>query len=169
MAFANGVREAGGSRTGVVGLVPCAVGGTKITQWARGTRLYGQLVSRARESVKDGGTIRGVLWYQGESDTVRKEDAEAYKANMKTLITNLRSDLNLPALPVIQVALASGEGKFIETVRSAQLAINLPNVKCVDAKGSPLEPDHLHLTTVSQEHVGLNLAHAFLASFGHML
>jgi len=53
--------------------------------------------------VKDGGTIRAILWYQGESDTVTKEDADAYKGNMETLITNLRNDLNIPSLPVIQV------------------------------------------------------------------
>ncbi|CAK7334163.1 unnamed protein product [Dovyalis caffra] len=170
MAFVDGLR-ANGSRIGgaVVGLVPCAVGGTKISQWARGTRLYNQLVSRAEESVKDGGMIRAILWYQGESDTVRKEDAEAYKGNMERLILDLRSDLNMPSLPVIQVALASGEGKFRETVRKGQLAINLPNVRCVDAKGSRLQTDHLHLTTMSQVHLGLKLAHAFIASFGRML
>ncbi|KAJ6399989.1 hypothetical protein OIU84_015614 [Salix udensis] len=102
MAFVDGLR-ANGSRTGVVGLVPCAAGGTKIRKWARGTRLYRQLVSRAGESVKDGGAIRAILWYQGESDTVTKEDADAYRGNMETLITNLRTDLNEPSLPVIQV------------------------------------------------------------------
>ncbi|KAK9270489.1 hypothetical protein L1049_026069 [Liquidambar formosana] len=134
MAFANAVR-ANGSRAGVVGLVPCAVGGTKISAWARGTQLYGELVRRATESVREGGTIRAILWYQGESDTVRSEDAEAYKGNMERLIVDLRSDLGNPSLLVIQVALASGRGKFIETVRRAQLGITLPNVKCVDAKG----------------------------------
>ncbi|KAJ6872100.1 hypothetical protein NC651_031262 [Populus alba x Populus x berolinensis] len=167
MAFVDGLR-ANGSRIGVVGLVPCAVGGTKIRKWARGTQLYSQLVSRAGASVKDGGTIRAILWYQGESDTVTKEDADAYKGNMETLITNLRADLNIPSLPVIQVALASGEGKFIETVRSSQLAINLPNVKCIDAKGLALQRDNLHLTTMSQVQVGLKLAGAFMDSFGNM-
>ncbi|KAJ6675882.1 ESTERASE putative (DUF303)-RELATED [Salix viminalis] len=167
MAFVDGLR-ANGSRTGVVGLVPCAAGGTKIRKWARGTRLYRQLVSRAGESVKDGGAIRAILWYQGESDTVTKEDADAYRGNMETLITNLRTDLNEPSLPVIQVALASGEGKFIEIVRRSQLAINLPNVKCVDAKGLALQTDNLHLTTMSQVHLGFKLAGAFIDSFGHM-
>lgn len=100
MAFANRVLRAHG---GVLGLVPCAVGGTRIRQWARGTRLYGALVKRAGESLKKGGSIRALLWYQGESDTVKKEDAEAYKGNMETLITNLRSDLNISNLLIIQV------------------------------------------------------------------
>ncbi|XVE70142.1 hypothetical protein DITRI_Ditri10aG0047900 [Diplodiscus trichospermus] len=121
------------SRIGVVGLVPCAVGGTAISKWAKGGRLYDKLVTRANESVKEGGAIRAFLWYQGESDTGTIESAQAYKGRLQKLIQDLRSDLNLPTLPFIQVALASGEGKFVETVRKAQLEINMTNVKCVDA------------------------------------
>lgn len=65
---------------------------------------------------------------------------------------------------VVQVALASGEGQYIEVVRKGQLEINLPNVKCVDAKGLNLKADNLHLTTTSQVQLGLKLANAFLAS-----
>ena len=103
MAFANELIRAGGLRIGTVGLVPCAVGGTRISEWARGSILYNQLVRRASESVRDGGTIQAVLWYQGESDTVRKEDAEAYKTNLEKLVMDLRSDLHLQSLLFIQV------------------------------------------------------------------
>lgn len=103
LVFANEVVRAKGSAIGVVGLVPCAVGGTRIGEWARGTRLYTELVRRASESVKEGGIIRAILWYQGESDTVNKADAERYKGNLERLITDLRSDLHNPNLPVIQV------------------------------------------------------------------
>ncbi|XVF64124.1 hypothetical protein PTKIN_Ptkin09bG0142200 [Pterospermum kingtungense] len=164
MAFANGILTHG-SGIGVVGLVPCAVGGTAISKWAKGSRLYGQLVTRAKESVKDGGAIRAILWYQGESDTGTKTDAEAYKAKLEKLIQNLRSDLNLPTLPFLQVALASGEGEFVETVRKAQVETKVPYVKCVDAKVLPLKADNIHLTTTSEVKVGLMLAHAFLHSF----
>lgn len=61
-----------------------------------------------------------------------------------------------------QVALASGEGNFVDTVRNAQLGISLPNVKCVDARGLALESDHLHLTSESQYRVGVRLAEAFI-------
>lgn len=69
----------------------------------------------------------------------------------------------------MQVALASGEGKFIEKVRHAQLGIRLPNVKCVDAKGLHLKTDKLHLTTVSEVHLGIRLAHAYLSSSTHQI
>ncbi|MFS7995691.1 putative sialate O-acetylesterase domain, SGNH hydrolase superfamily [Helianthus anomalus] len=85
---------------------------------------------------------------------------------MENLIRNVRADLGLPALPVIQVAIASGEGKYIEVVREAQKAIDLPNVVCVDAKGLELKEDHLHLTTTAQVQLGHMLADAYLAHFG---
>ncbi|WCJ35487.1 hypothetical protein M5689_016742 [Euphorbia peplus] len=164
MAFANEVK-AKDRKIGVVGLVPCAVGGTKIRQWGRGMKLYEELVRRANASVRFGGRIRGVLWCQGESDTVRIEDAESYRGKMERFISDLRFDLKLPSLPVIQVAIGAGEGKYVEMVRRAQLGIKLPNVKCIDARGLSLKNDHLHLTTTSQVKLGCMFAHAFLSSF----
>ncbi|KAI5393227.1 probable carbohydrate esterase At4g34215 [Lathyrus oleraceus] len=169
LAFANEIvrMKSGGGRY-VVGLVPCAVGGTRIEEWRKGAHLYNELVKRTIESVKNGGgVIRALIWYQGESDTVREEDAKAYKGRMESFIQNIRSDLKLPNLLVIQVALASGDGKFINMVRNAQLSIKLPNVRCADAKGLLLQRDNLHLTSMSEVHLGIQLAHVYLASPNH--
>lgn len=104
MAFANKIVRSHGSGTGIIGLVPCAVGGTSVNKWGKGSRLYGQLVKRGSEALKDGGgTIGAILWYQGESDTLNKEDAETYEGKVVKLIEDLRLDLNLPSLPFIQV------------------------------------------------------------------
>lgn len=101
MSFSNAVKDS----VGVISLVPCAVGGTAIKEWARGEHLYENMVKRAKFSIHDGGCeIKALLWYQGESDTSSKNDAESYRANMETLIHNIRSDLNLPTLPIIQVS-----------------------------------------------------------------
>ncbi|OVA02062.1 protein of unknown function DUF303 [Macleaya cordata] len=162
MAFANAIRDNKmNSSIGVVGLVPCAIGGTKISEWAQGTHLYNEFVRRSKASLKEGGTIRAILWYQGESDTVIREDADRYGENLKKLIGNMRDDLQLPMLPFIQVALASGQGPFVEVVRKAQLELDLPNVWCVDADGLPLESDSLHLTTQAQVRLGQMLAESF--------
>ncbi|XVE66786.1 hypothetical protein DITRI_Ditri08aG0107200 [Diplodiscus trichospermus] len=160
MSFANTVREKLGNQC--VGMVPCAVGGTAIKEWARGQHLYETMVKRSKESMKSQGEIKALLWYQGESDTLSAHDAEAYKGNMERLIHNVREDLGLPSLPVIQVAIASGDERYIEKVREAQLGIDLPNVVCVDAKGLVLKEDHLHLTTEAQVKLGHMLADAFL-------
>ncbi|XP_020572195.1 probable carbohydrate esterase At4g34215 [Phalaenopsis equestris] len=161
MPFAHAVL-AGGSAPAPLGLVPCAVGGTAISEWGRGRRLYLNLVRRARAAVEKGGILAAVLWYQGESDTVSKVDAEAYGRRMETLVWDLRRDLDEPDLLVIQVALASGEGKYVDIVRKAQKGMKVRNVLCVDADGLQLEPDNLHLTTGAQVTLGQMLADAYL-------
>uniref|UniRef100_A0A803NAJ4 Sialate O-acetylesterase domain-containing protein n=1 Tax=Chenopodium quinoa TaxID=63459 RepID=A0A803NAJ4_CHEQI len=104
IAFANAVESLGGSsKFGFMGLVPCAVGGTKISQWERGTNLYNQLITRAKAATLGGGRTRAVLWYQGEADTVKLEDAKAYRGRMENFISDLRSDLGDPSLLIIQV------------------------------------------------------------------
>ncbi|XP_061958976.1 probable carbohydrate esterase At4g34215 [Populus nigra] len=102
------------------------------------------------------------LWYQGESDTSHIHDAEVYQRNMERLIEDVREDLGLPSLPIIMVAIISGDGKYVEKVREARPGINLPNVVCVDAKGLHLKEDRLQLTAESQVKLGHILADAYL-------
>ncbi|KAL3514444.1 hypothetical protein ACH5RR_027161 [Cinchona calisaya] len=165
MAFANALIQKDSS-IGVIGLVPCAVGGTKISEWGRGSNLYNQLVRRAGAALKGGGIITALLWYQGESDTVVYEDAKLYKMRLERLFRHLRDDLQLPALQVIQVALASGQGAYVDVVRKAQLGVGfaLPNVQTVDAYGLAMEPDSLHLSASAQVQLGEMLADTFLQS-----
>ncbi|KAK9073400.1 hypothetical protein SSX86_007724 [Deinandra increscens subsp. villosa] len=161
MVFASSLLRKDSS-IGVVGLVPCAVGGTNISEWAPGGELYKGLIRRAEAALEGGGKIRGLLWYQGESDTVSREDAESYKNRVQNFFLRVRADLLLPVLPIIQVALASGEGEYVEMVREAQLGMDLVNLRTVDAKGLSLESDGLHLTTPSQVSLGRMLADTFL-------
>lgn len=64
-----------------------------------------------------------------------------------------------------QVAIASGDGKYIEKIREVQKGIDLENVVCVDAKGLELAEDKLHLTTEAQVKLGHMLADAYLTNF----
>lgn len=165
MCFVNSIRERIGEGV-VVGLVPCAVGGTAIKEWARGHHLYDNMIKRAKEAVKDGGgEIKAVLWYQGESDTSSQHDAEAYEGRMETLIRDVREDLGAPSLPIIQVAIASGDAKYMERIRQVQMGMKVPNLVCVEAKGLALKQDHLHLTTEAQVQLGSMLADAYLNHF----
>ncbi|KAL3636073.1 hypothetical protein CASFOL_020620 [Castilleja foliolosa] len=172
MIFANSVLQRD-PNIGVIGLVPCAVGGTSISRWLPGNDLYVKMLSRTQAALNNGGgEIKALLWYQGENDMINEDTANKYKSNLETLLTQLRSDLQLPNLPVIEVALASKgkEGKesfgpYFDVVRSAQLEMPnlLPNVKCVDALGlEVLTVDYLHLTAKAQVKLGKMLAAAFL-------
>ncbi|CAI9115214.1 OLC1v1016056C1 [Oldenlandia corymbosa var. corymbosa] len=89
---------------GHIGLVPCAIGATKISEWERGTINYNRLIDRARFAMKTSGSIRAILWYQGESDTEKKQDAIIYKDKLKKFFTDVRVDLVSPLLPIIQVS-----------------------------------------------------------------
>nr|GFB11481.1 probable carbohydrate esterase At4g34215 [Tanacetum cinerariifolium] len=105
MSFANRVLQRA-PRMGPLGLVPCAVGGprgTKISEWERGGFLYKQLLRRSRVARRGGGVICGILWFQGESDTVNVVDATMYKRRLANLFNNLRTDLRSPLLPIIQI------------------------------------------------------------------
>ncbi|KAL5074723.1 hypothetical protein RYX36_013707 [Vicia faba] len=161
MVFANRVLEKN-MGVGVVGLVPCAIGGSNVSEWEKGKVLYSHMMKRVKGSLRDGGEVRGILWFQGESDTVNLRDAESYQNKVRRFFLDVRSDLQAPLLPIIQVALASGSGPYVEIVRQAQLGIDLLNLKTVDAKGLPLQPDGLHLSTEAQVVLGKMMGDAFL-------
>ncbi|XP_049350970.1 probable carbohydrate esterase At4g34215 [Solanum verrucosum] len=161
MPFANTVLKKDPS-IGVIGLVPCAVGGTSITEWAPGGFLYKNMIKRTKAATRGGGKIRALLWFQGESDAKTLEDAKMYKVRLERFFKNVRHDLELPNLTVIQVGIATALGPYMELVREAQREINIGNLKYVDAKGLQIGPDYTHLTTAAQIQLGQMLADAFL-------
>ncbi|CAN1276680.1 Probable carbohydrate esterase At4g34215 [Linum perenne] len=138
MAFSKAVKERLGEGGGVIGVVPCGVGGAE---------------------------IKCLLWCQGESDTTSEHVAAAYRGNFEKLIQHVREDLGLPHLPVVQMVITSGDGKYVEHVREAQLGANIENLVRVDAQGLKLNPDNLHLTTESQVKLGHMMADAYITNF----
>lgn len=104
MAFANAILHKD-PNFGVIGLVPCSVSGKGIRSWSHGNIPYDQLVKKVKFSLKDGGQLRGLLWFHGESDTRTKFDATRYKPKFQKFIQDLRTDLNFPNLPLFMVCL----------------------------------------------------------------
>jgi pimeloyl-ACP methyl ester carboxylesterase len=81
-----------------VGLIPCAVGGSAIESWEPGgfddatkTHPYDDAMVRAHDALK-AGTLRGILWHQGESDST-PERAAVYEQKLHALIQRLRTEL----------------------------------------------------------------------------
>ncbi|XP_059287513.1 probable carbohydrate esterase At4g34215 [Lycium ferocissimum] len=161
MSFANSILK-NDPKIGVIGLVPCAVGSTNISQWSKGSFYYSQMLNRTRIALQGGGTLKSLLWYQGESDTLNVEDAKLYKSRLQKFFIDLRYDLKAPFLPIIQVALATELGPYKKIIRQAQLGIHLRNMKTVDANGLKVGPDYVHLSTQAQVQLGQMLANAFL-------
>jgi sialate O-acetylesterase len=102
LPFANAVVRA----TGVpIGLLPCAHGGTSMQQWdpalktMGGASLYGSMLRRLRLA---GGKVRGLLWYQGESES-NPDGVQGFSKRFKTLVENVREDVGSPDLPFYTV------------------------------------------------------------------
>jgi len=89
-----------------VGLIPCAHGGSPISVWQPG-RYYkptrghpwDDAIKRANLAMK-AGTLKGILWHQGESDS-KQGLAEVYEKKLHDLVSRFRKELNARQVPFI--------------------------------------------------------------------
>nr|GMD79834.1 probable carbohydrate esterase At4g34215 [Ipomoea batatas] len=75
---------------GVIGLVPCAIGGTYITQWLPGTTYYNQTLKRAFAALKEGVKLRALLYYQGENEA--KDGVWCFAVDVPKFFTSIRNE-----------------------------------------------------------------------------
>ncbi|ALJ05485.1 hypothetical protein APS56_10305 [Pseudalgibacter alginicilyticus] len=83
-----------------IGLVVNAIGGSKIQEWEKGAPegYYEEAISRINAALDlNGSTLKGILWHQGEAN----RSLSSYLTQLENLIFNLRTDLEMPNLPVI--------------------------------------------------------------------
>ncbi len=93
----------------VVGLIPMAWGGRDIARLDKGSVIYSDAIRHATAAMQ-AGTLKGVLWHQGESDTVEQARTDAYEKKLHRLIEDVRNDLGNPQLPFIVGNLAEFYG-----------------------------------------------------------
>jgi len=139
-------------RTVHIGLVPCAFGGTPLSRWSKGGDLYETAVARAKIASADG-TLRGVLWHQGESDSGKPETADTYGDRLAKMIADLRADLESPRLPFVagrlgEFYVGSGRSAHAKTVDAAlrDLPNRVENTGCASAKGLDHKGDVVHFS-----------------------
>jgi len=151
-----------------VGLLPCAVGGSRIALWQQGAKLYDDALRRAQLALQvtapAKGRICGVLWLQGEADSAPDRRA-AYEAKLLKLVDDLRADLSTPDLPFIACTIGEmGEsGRVADKAAINAILLSLPSKRphtaCVDArdlKGNI--GDNVHFDTASQNAIGRRYA-----------
>ena len=160
--------------TGVVGLVPTAVGGSPISSWEPGavdpatrTHPYDDAIVRARAAMRSG-TLKAVLWHQGESDG-HEATSLLYDARLRALIARFRSDLGAPDLPFIIGQL----GRFDKGPWSAAkvrvdsahraIAAQVHNVAYVSSEGLTDRGDTIHFDSPSARELGRRYAKAYFA------
>jgi hypothetical protein len=83
-----------------VGLLPCAYGGKRMDLLKEGSGLYKAAIAKCKFAMQKG-TIKGILWHQGESDAFNEERAAAYEEKLHQLVAAFRKDLGIPDLPFI--------------------------------------------------------------------
>lgn len=86
-------------------LLPIAVGGSSIQQWLgdstfRNVPLYTNFKEKVRIG-KNYGTIKGILWHQGENDAITQETIDQYQARLAELVQNFRNTVGNQMLPII--------------------------------------------------------------------
>ncbi|PXV59983.1 sialate O-acetylesterase [Dysgonomonas alginatilytica] len=127
--------------------------------------LYNSMINPLAENVK----IRGVIWYQGESNAGRGYE---YRYLFPEMITDWRRKFNIPEMPFYFVQLAnydsidtSGNNNDWSELRESQdLATKLPHVKMATAIDLGEEKD---IHPKNKQDVGLRLAELALAdSYG---
>jgi len=149
-----------------IGLIPCAVGATSISEWMPGTELYQKAVRTAR---KASASLQGILWHQGEYDASDKNRVNAYATCLSTLIQSIRTELRTPDLAFI-----AGElGDFIDTDSGFPYGCDISGILkslersiskyvCVSAAGLTDKGDRLHFNSESLREFGKRYAEEFL-------
>ena len=157
----------------VVGLIPCAVGGTSIAAWMPGgvddwdanNYPYDNDIKKAREAQKSGNIV-AVLWHQGENDAGKQ--TENYLQKLRTVIQNFRRDLQLGSdVPFIAGDMASFYPErisaHIDIVDDAlaTLAAEDSTFRVVHTKDLVHRGDNLHYDTASQHELGKRYFEAY--------
>ena len=154
----------------MIGLIPCAVGGVSIGEWKPGGKLYNAAVRRVKIAEQHG-TLKGILWHQGEADT-RPERIAAYPQKLDALIAAFDKDLDVSNVPVVVGEL----GVFDPVKNEKRIPFNAmidkypdtrPNVALAKSDGFKSIGDNTHFDAASQREFGQRYAEAFLTLIHH--
>jgi sialate O-acetylesterase len=109
-----------------IGLIMCGVG-SPIREWDPDAKPAGSHYAHMLTLIrKSGGRVKGLVWYQGESDALTPGAAQRYQEALLALFDGIRRDLHQANLPILCVQAGRfaypyrSEETSWETVREAQ-------------------------------------------------
>lgn len=150
-----------------IGLIPCAISGEKIETFMKnGGSKYSWIVNRAKIAQQSGGVIEGIIFHQGESNNGDPN----WPGKVKTLVEDLRKDLNLGNVPFIAGELlysgsCAGHNKLVN-----QLPSMISNCYVVSAEGLVVDPSdtayRLHFSHDSTVTLGKRYAEKMIQALG---
>lgn len=154
-----------------IGLIPCAEGGSRLIEWQPGEILFDNAVNQAKLAQRSS-EIVGILWHQGENDSIEKQSVENYHQYFMNIINGILNQLNLPKeTPIIIGELGEFLGDFeggklpyykeINKILK-DLSKELPCSAFVSAKGLTCKADGLHFDSKSCREFGKRYFNAYL-------
>lgn len=170
MAFAEKILEAKPKRK--IGLIPCAVGGSRIDDWVSGVKhgqtgiyAYDAMLERVKQARKHG-EIKGIIWHQGEGDSSPERSA-VYNEKLQRFFLKLRREIGAQDVPIIIGTLGDFYvKKNPEAAVINSIILGFPtrneNVWSVSAAGLTDLGDGTHFDTASAEELGRRYAEQFL-------
>ncbi len=156
-----------------IGLIPCAVGGSPIASWEPGgyhastkTHPWDDALARAELALKSG-TLKGILWHQGESDS-QPELAEVYEDKLHALIARFRSSLDAESVPFIAGQMGQfpkrpwDDARKLVDAAHRNLPMNVPHTAFVSSDDLTHKGDLVHFDAKSYRELGRRFAKAYL-------
>ena len=157
----------------VIGLFPCAVGGSPMDAWKPGfhyqptpSHPWDDALRRAKLA-RSAGTLKGILWHQGESDSNR-ELAPGYAAKLPALIAAFRTELVAPTAPFVVGQLGQFAGSPWSEFKTAvdrvhrELPQKIPHSAFVSSDGLKDTGDKTHFDSPSYREFGHRYAAGYL-------
>ncbi|ANH81590.1 hypothetical protein A8C56_11935 [Niabella ginsenosidivorans] len=159
-----GIAMAAADSSAKIGLIPCAVGGTPIEHWKPGaydsiskTHPYDDAVARIKAAMKYG-TIKGVIWHQGESDS-QPEKASVYLSQLSVLIKRIRELVGNPGLPFVVGQLGRYRPVYANiNTELEKLPELVPFTAVVSSEGLVHKGDSTHFDGPSAQEMGRRMA-----------
>lgn len=151
-----------------IGIVKVAKNGSYLERnWSplKKNKLFDKLIGQTQAALASGPShLCGLIWLQGEADSIDQQDAVQYRKRFTTLIKQLRISLSAPKLPVVAgiVNPVTEKCQYRNRVRRALAQAPLENYSTVGFDDLPLLPDQLHLTPNSLGKLGKRFAKKML-------
>lgn len=173
MSFAKAVLKVKGRENIRIGLVPCAVSGASVEEWLKdqtrqNVKLFSNLESKLAIAKKEG-TIKGILWHQGEANAKPKRIGK-YEPRLTKMFAKLRAACGDKKVPIFAGEVgsfakpASKKKLFSQVNQSIQkVAAKDPHTYLIKSNGLKHNGDNLHFNAPSIRELGVRYAKSFNA------
>ncbi|MEA3462315.1 MAG: sialate O-acetylesterase [Bacteroidota bacterium] len=144
-----------------IALVPCAVGGSAIHQWL-GDSVFKNNVDFAKKH----GTVKGILWHQGESDATT-DLIPTYEQNLRNLISEFRNIVGNKHLPFLMGELGSFRAPEFQRQSDSineilhRVANGDENSKVIGTDDLESKKDNIHFNSEGLRSMGWRFARIF--------